>query len=147
VKPRPRILVNADFDVVLYHALKVLHYRSVVLDLADPTPPDIQASLKTILTIIQRTFSSTSTELHDRLQWPLFLTGIETNDAVYREWILTRITSQRVAEALIEITEAQENAGQRLSMLEVRSVLQGDTSSNLLPINAFYLVQDGTAYA
>ncbi|KAF2417679.1 hypothetical protein EJ08DRAFT_70343 [Tothia fuscella] len=52
-KPRPRILVNADYDVVLFNALRVYQFRSTISDMRIDTPPEIQASLKIILTIIQ----------------------------------------------------------------------------------------------
>lgn len=136
-KPRARVLVNADFDVVLFNALQVYHFRSTIVDLNIETPVDIQASIKTILTIIQRTFASKSTELHDRLQWPLFLAGIETSDPIYRDWIFSRLTSSRVAGALKKTLDAQEFSGHRLSMPEVRNLLYEDDGLILQADNVF----------
>jgi hypothetical protein len=48
------------------------------------------------LSIVQITFAYNGIELHERLQWLLFLAGIETNDMVYREWIISKFTSYRV---------------------------------------------------
>lgn len=123
-QPRPRILVNADYDVILFQALKIYWFRCTVSSLTIATPAEIESCIKSILTIVQRTFSGRSTELHDRLQWPLFLAGIESSDSIYREWIFSRITSDRVAKALRDILDAQIIAGGRLSMLEVRSLLR-----------------------
>ena len=95
-------------------------------------PADIQNSLSIVLNIVQRTFPPTSTELHDRLQWPLFLAGIETKDAIYREWILSRLTSRRVAAALERTLDAQARAGRRLSMTEIRNLLYSDVEYNAL---------------
>ena len=63
---------------------------------------------------------SKGTELHDRLQWPLFLAGIETDDLVYRRVILERMTSRRVEKALRRILERQKREGRRLEMRSVR---------------------------
>jgi hypothetical protein len=122
-RPRARVLVNADYDVVLFNALRIYYFRSTISDLSIETPPEIQTSLKAVLTIIQRTFSSRSTELHDRLQWPLFLAGIETNDPIYREWIFSRLTSDRVATVLQQTLDAQSFSGKRLHVVQIRNML------------------------
>jgi hypothetical protein len=101
------------------------------------TPPDIETSLKTLLTIVQRTFASKSTELHDRLQWPLFIAGIETSDPIYREWIFTRLTSSRVAAALQRALDTQSFSGQRLRMPEIRELLYDFSELRLPADNSF----------
>jgi hypothetical protein len=122
--PRPRVNVNADYDVILFNALSIYFHRSTLptssLPLSIKTPPHITESIKTLLTIIERTFVSKGTELHDRLQWPLFLAGIETDDLVYRGRILERMTSRRVEKALRRILERQKREGRRLEMGSVR---------------------------
>jgi hypothetical protein len=87
------------------------------------TPLDIQLSVDSIVSLVQRSFSSSSTELHDRLQWPLFLAGIETKIAIDRESIFSKLTSERVARALRGTLDAEALAGQRLSMTEIRNLL------------------------
>jgi hypothetical protein len=106
--------------------------------LSAKTDPDIEKALKTILTIIERTFASRGTELHDRLQWPLFLAGIETSDTVYRAWIFSRLTSDRVATVLQQTLSAQALAGQRLKMTEIRELLYNGEAPTLLPRNNGY---------
>jgi hypothetical protein len=131
--------VNADFDVVLFNALRIYYFRSTVWDLKIETPQEIENSLKTILTITQRTFSTRSTELHDRLQWPLFLTGIETNDPIYQEWIFSRLTGTNVATSLQQILDAQALDGQRLSMIEIKDMLYSRTGHSLFASNITFL--------
>jgi hypothetical protein len=99
------------------------------------TPPDIKDSLKIILTIIERTFTSRGTELHDRLQWPLFLAGIETKDSIYRAWIFSRLTSDRVAMVLQQTIDAQAVAGKRLRMADIRDLLYQGERPTLLENN------------
>jgi hypothetical protein len=110
-----------------------------MLDLSIETPPEIQNSLKMILTIIQRTFASRSTELHDRLQWPLFLAGIETNDTIYREWIFSRLTSDHVSAALQQALDAQEFKGRRLRMAEIRDMLYKSDGLDLPPCSTTFI--------
>jgi hypothetical protein len=136
--PRARVLVNADYDVILFNALKVYYFRSTICDLTMETPPEIESSLKILLAIIQRTFTSKSTELHDRLQWPLFLAGIETNDSIYREWIFSRLTSSGVAAALQRTLDAQRFFGQRLRMPDIRNLLYDDEIL-ILPTDTSFL--------
>jgi len=136
-RPRPRVLVNADYDVVLFNALRVYYFRSTIYDLGMETPPEIQTSLKILLTIIQRTFASKGTEMHDRLQWPLFLAGIETSDPIYKEWIFSRITSSQVSAALRRTLDAQDLCGQRLKMPEIRDLLYDNEGLILEGDNGF----------
>jgi hypothetical protein len=53
----------------------------------------------------------------------LFLAGIETNDTIYREWIFSRLTSDRVSLALQQALDAQQFTGKRLGMAEIRNLL------------------------
>lgn len=80
---------------------------------------------------------SKGTELHDRLQWPLFLAGIETDDLVYRRVILERMTSRRVEKALRRILERQKREGRRLEMGSVRGCFYGG-SEELSGESAFW---------
>jgi hypothetical protein len=123
--PRARVQINADYDVILFNALRVYYFRSTISDLGIKTPQEIERALKTILDITESTFTTRGTELHDRLQWPLFLAGIETSDKIYRSWIFSRLTSDRVATALRQVVEAQSLAGTRLQMAEIRDLLHG----------------------
>jgi hypothetical protein len=109
--------------VILFNALRIYYFRSTVSNLTVATPLDINTSIDVVLTIIKRTFSSQSTELHDRLQWPLFLAGIETENTIYQDWILLRLTNKGVTEALQSVWDARALVRRRLSMLEVRQLL------------------------
>jgi hypothetical protein len=103
------------------------------------TPSEIECSLETILTIIQRTFDSRSTDLHDRLQWPLFLAGIETSNGIYREWIFSRLSSDHVATALQNALDAQSCTGKRLCMAEIRDLLYSSEEPSLLESSIGFL--------
>jgi hypothetical protein len=133
--PRTQVLMNADYDIVLFNALKIYYFRTTVGDIEMETPPDIELALKSLLTIIQRTFASTGNELHDRLQWPLFLAGIETPNGFYSDWILERMTKNRARAALKTIIQRQSYSGKqlkRLTMYQIRSLLfEGEASENV----------------
>lgn len=136
--PRTRVLVNADYDVVLFNALHIYYFRSTIVDLTMDTPLEICMALKNLLSIVQQTFASNGTELHERLQWPLFLAGIETDDMIYREWIVSKLTSYRVLVALKSTLEAQQRTGKRLKMTEIRNILhEGEEHNSLTGQTAF----------
>lgn len=126
---------------MLFHALQIYHFRSTVAGCWTETPIEIQESAKIIPTIIQRTFSARGTELHDRLQWPLFLAGIEIRDTIYRDWILSRITNNRVAGALQQVIDVQESAGIRMSMIAIRNLLYHGYEPSLVTCKSSYLMQ------
>lgn len=87
------------------------------------TPPAVQTALKTLISIFQRTFAATSsTELHDRLQWPLFLACIETDDAIYREWIISKLTNNRMKSVLRRALDAQLLSGRRQRIHEIKQL-------------------------
>lgn len=124
-QPRDRVLINADYDVVLFNALKVYYFRvndaeSSALEI----PADIQMALTNVLEVIEKTFaSSESPDLHDRLQWPLFLAGIETRNRIYRDWIVNNISSRRAREALQQTIDHQSCSGKRLAMSVIKALL------------------------
>ncbi|CZR66600.1 uncharacterized protein PAC_16501 [Phialocephala subalpina] len=123
-QPRDRVLINADYDVVLFNALKVYYFR--VNDTDSSTveiPPDVQIALTNVLEIIEKTFASKSSDLHDRLQWPLFLAGIETSNRIYRNWIVNNISSRRAREALQQTIDHQSCSGKRLAMSVIKALL------------------------
>jgi hypothetical protein len=133
--PRSRVQMNADYDVVLFNALKVYYFRAKVADTEMEAPPDIQAALKNILNIIRRTFASNGNELHDRLQWPLFLAGIETDNGFYSDWILSRISKNKakgVLETVIQRQTYSESRLKRLTIHQIRGLLfEGHANENL----------------
>ncbi|KAE8445734.1 hypothetical protein EG329_012913 [Mollisiaceae sp. DMI_Dod_QoI] len=126
-KPRNRVLINADYDIILFHALRVYYFRTTTVDSnTAEIPPDVQMALKHMLDIIKRTFASksrASNDLHDRLQWPFFLAGIETDDGIYRDWIVSNITNQRAKEALQKTIDHQSCSGKRLAMSVIKALL------------------------
>lgn len=87
-------------------------------------PPDVQTALTNVLDVIEKTFaSSKNPDLHDRLQWPLFLAGIETRNRIYRNWIVNNISSRRAREALQQTIDHQSCSGKRLAMSVIKALL------------------------
>jgi hypothetical protein len=128
--PRSRNLINADYDVILFHALKIYLFRSRILDLDEESPAYINEALENLLHIIRRTFASNRNELHDRLQWPMFLVGIEIEDGFARDWIIDRL-SKRPRTALKKVIEVQEASSPRtrMKMGNIRDLLYGERRS------------------
>jgi hypothetical protein len=129
-KARSRVLMNADYDVVLFNALRVYYFRTTIFDLSIKTPPEVETALESLLFVIERTFASKNNDLHDRLQWPMFIAGIETNNRIYGQWILSKITKNRARAALEQTIEIQ-SSGKRLTMSEIRALLCGGDSDEV----------------
>lgn len=98
------------------------YFRTTVAETESEAPSDIRTALKDIMTIIRRTFASNGNELHDRLQWPLFLAGIETDDGFYSDWILSRISKNRSKVALETVIHRQTYSGRRLKRLTINQI-------------------------
>lgn len=110
----------------MFNALRIYYFRSTIEDLGIETPSNVRASLKTLLSIVQRTFTPKGTKYNDRLQWPLFLAGIETDDGIYREWIMSTMTSGSVLMVLRRTLDAQRASGMRLTMTEIRDMFSAN---------------------
>ena len=115
--------MNADYDVVLFNALRVYYFRTTLSDLEVETPPEVETALESLFFVIERTFASKNNDLHDRLQWPMFIAGIETNNRIYGQWILSKITKNRARAALEQTIDVQSFTGKRLTMSEIRALL------------------------
>ena len=120
--------MNADYDVVLFNALRVYYFRATLSDLEVETPFEVETALESLFFVIERTFASKNNDLHDRLQWPMFIAGIETNSKINGQWILSKITKNRARAALEQTIETQSFTGKRLTMSEIRALLcDGDS--------------------
>jgi len=134
--PRTRVQMNADYDVVLFNALRVYYFRTTVDVGESAAPQHIRAALKSIMTIVRRTFASNGNELYDRLQWPLFLAGIETDDGFYSDWILSKLPKNRAKAALENVIQRQtysEKSLRRLTIHQIRSLLFESQGDGTLP--------------
>ncbi|KFY26352.1 hypothetical protein V493_04139 [Pseudogymnoascus sp. VKM F-4281 (FW-2241)] len=127
-QPRSRLMINADYMVSYFHALRIYKFRCFHNDgLIATAPPEIQPSLGAILQIAQRSFSAKQQDqMVERFQWPLFIAGIETSDGIHKEWIRSKLKKARLSRALKRILEIQDNTGRRASMPLVRRIMCGD---------------------
>ncbi len=129
-----RTHINADYDVVLYNALQVYFFRTTITDLEMETPREIQLVLEELLRIGRRTFVSNRNELHDRLEWPLFLAGIEIEDkeGFKVDWIDARLSRRpRLAlQRIIKLQEYSPGRRVRLEMSRIRNLLNGGIVSD-----------------
>lgn len=120
-------MINADYMVSFFHALRIYKFRCIHYDgVAANTPPDIQSSMAAILQVAQRSFSvKQQDQIIGRFQWPLFMVGIETTDGIHKEWIRTKLNA-RLSRAFERILEVQDKTGRRISMPLVRQIMCGE---------------------
>lgn len=96
-------------------------------------PLPSSAALTPLLIVAQRTFASEDNRHYERYFWPLFLAGIETEDAIHREWIMGKIEDRRMRRALERICLVQERIGRRVEMKLVKKLLCGKRFS-IIPV-------------
>ncbi|KAJ4160068.1 uncharacterized protein LMH87_007998 [Akanthomyces muscarius] len=132
--PRSRVMLNADYMVPFYYALRIYSFLCFLPEdsLGVPTPPLIQSFVSSTLTLAQRSLSSgTLDPMRARFQWPLFVAGIETADCIHREWVQSKLKSGRMSQAFQRIVSTREETGIRLPMSAVRQILAGKASTAL----------------
>lgn len=120
--------MNMDLTVARFHATRIYFHRSSLPKntpfVRDPTiPPLMQSSLSAILAIAQSVFSLSVSHPYERLQWPLFMVGIETEDFIHLDWVLSHMRKSALKTALKRVMKAQEATGLRLTMDAVRNVV------------------------
>lgn len=118
-------MINADYMVAYFYALRIYKFRCFQQD-ATITPPEVQASVDSILRITQRSFSSQQLDIMvERFQWPLFMAGIETSDNIHKEWIQTKLRKAKLSYAFKRIVEIQDRTRIRVSMPVTRQIMCG----------------------
>ncbi|KAF8858078.1 hypothetical protein BDZ45DRAFT_651788 [Acephala macrosclerotiorum] len=121
-KPRTRTLVDADSSIAYYHVVHVYLFRCTMNDPGAPCPAEIQTVLSTILNIAHKTFASGDNALFHRIEWPLRITGVETNNKIYREWIQGKLGESSIGTVLDQVLHAQQKIGRRVGVGYMRDV-------------------------
>ena len=95
------------------------------------TPPNVQTALNSLLAIAQRTFSSGQREYSELYRWILFCAGIETQDAIHREWVLSRLPNIMLKRIVGHIVQWQQINGRRMEMTMIRKLLRSRQGPDL----------------
>ncbi|KAB8297699.1 hypothetical protein EYC80_001506 [Monilinia laxa] len=123
LEARPRFLVNADWILSYFYAIRIYHFRYAVKNEDRNTRPKVvKRALKSLLNISQRTFAKSDEEHYERLHWPLFMAGIETSDPIHREWILEKLSPGRFRTVMEKVLKIQHLSGTRVSMSLIREM-------------------------
>ncbi|KAM3069428.1 hypothetical protein ACMFMG_005534 [Clarireedia jacksonii] len=122
-EPRPRLLINADWVVSYFHAIRIYHFRySTNIEDQDSRPKAVKKALKSLLNIAQRVFSKGHEERYERLHWPLFMAGLETSDPIHREWIMEKFSPGKFRSVLERVVKIQHLSGRRVGMSLIREM-------------------------
>lgn len=123
LETRPRFLINADWILSYFYAIRIYHFRYTTQNEdRNARPKVVKRALKSLLDIAQRIFAKGDEEHYERLHWPLFMAGIETTDAIHREWILEKFSSGKFKTVLEKVLKIQHLSGTRVRMSLVREM-------------------------
>ncbi|KAJ8067733.1 hypothetical protein OCU04_003338 [Sclerotinia nivalis] len=123
LETHPRFLVNADWILSYYYAIRIYHFRYTIQDENHNTRPKVvKRALKSLLNIVQRIFAKGDEEHYERLHWPLFMAGIETSDTIHREWILEKFSFGKFKIVLERVLKIQHLSGTRVHMSLIREM-------------------------
>lgn len=125
-----RLLINVDWTVALFYALRIYLFRKL-----DGTVPNttVQQSLSAMLLIAQRRLSAGRDDMFRRFEAPLFMAAIETKDPIHREWAIGKLTKPRYKRAANKILQLQHQWDVRASWTTVQDVLRGEYSDAAPP--------------
>ncbi|KAK0759327.1 hypothetical protein N5P37_007515 [Trichoderma harzianum] len=117
----PRIHFQIDAAVCEFYAIRLYHFRCQEV----PSPDvRIQDSISSFLQIAHRL-----QRMKARYSWfdrSLFLVGIETRDAIHRDWIQGRMIRADLIRALSRVWEGEKMYGRRLSKEYMQVILRGE---------------------
>ncbi|KAM0180829.1 hypothetical protein ACHAPF_002122 [Botrytis cinerea] len=123
LETRPRFLVNADWILSYFYAIRIYHFRYTTQNEdRNARPKVVKRALKSLLDIAQRIFAKGDEEHYERLHWPLFMAGIETTDTIHREWILKKFSSGKFKTVLEKVLKIQHLSGTRVHMSLIREM-------------------------
>ncbi|XWX00287.1 hypothetical protein V2A60_008307 [Cordyceps javanica] len=126
VQPRSRVMLNADYMVPFFYALRIYCFRSFLADdgLSTQSPSAIASCVSSILRLAQRSLSRGQLDpMRARFQWPLFMAGIETTDSIHKEWVHSKLKTARLSAAFQTITSLEEETQRRIPMALIRQIL------------------------
>ena len=83
-----QIIPNLRFIVPLFYAAQVDFYRTT--SRPGEQPPKLAQSVSSILQIATIIYENEPPSSMRRIAWPLFLAGVETDDAIHTTWVLER---------------------------------------------------------
>jgi hypothetical protein len=122
-EPRPRFLMNADWFVSYFYAVRIYHFRySTHTEDPNSRPKVVKKALKSLLAIAHRVSSKGCEGHFERLHWPLFMAGLETSDPIHREWILEKFPSGKFKSVLERVVKIQHLSGSRVGMSLIREM-------------------------
>ncbi|WXC42665.1 hypothetical protein QX201_002441 [Fusarium graminearum] len=134
-KPASVEVVCTGVGAAYFHAIRIYIFRCAVEPQGGETPPQILRSLKAVLQIARSVLKSEcrdleaaggtreNEEIFHRLEWPLFIAGVETQDVFYQDWIVRRMYKTRIKKALESVLEEQARAGKRVGVEFMRQAL------------------------
>lgn len=127
-------MLNADYMVPYLYALRIYCFRKFLKKehLGTVTPPAVQAAMHSILQLAQRSLPRGALDpITARFQWPLLMAGIETTDNIHKEWVQSKLKTERVTKGFKKVLDVQEATGQRVPMSVFASILSGDRGTEL----------------
>ncbi|KAL7940814.1 hypothetical protein V8C42DRAFT_355977 [Trichoderma barbatum] len=116
-----RLHFQIDAAVCEFYAIRLYHFRCQEAQSPDTRIQDSVSSFLQIAHRLQR--------MKARYSWfdrSLFLVGVETRDAIHRDWIQGRMIRADLIRALSQVWEGEKMYGQRLSNEQMQIILRGD---------------------
>ncbi|KAL3457757.1 hypothetical protein BJX64DRAFT_280354 [Aspergillus heterothallicus] len=131
---RSPFLRVAEAAVVSFYFVKLYYFRLTLSDAqrTEPSQPHILLAMTELLNMAHRALSEQGHWRYEIFQLPLFMAAIETKDRIHVEWIVSRMSALRFRMAVGEIIRVQDQRGSRLSIAQIRRILEGSATPELV---------------
>ncbi|KAH7122069.1 hypothetical protein B0J13DRAFT_156155 [Dactylonectria estremocensis] len=126
--PATEMLSFGAAAVAMYYAIRLCYCRYMRESSVQILGIAAEQCLARLLAAAQRATSPAySHSTWDQLQWALFIGGIETRDAIHRDWIMGKLTAPRFKTALCTIAGVEAQSG-KVGMQTISTILRGSYS-------------------
>lgn len=117
----------AYVTATVFYALRVYLDRATTRGFGStPVDPETQRAYHVLLKIAHKTVATGPVQLLERFQWALLVAGMETADAIHRDWIEDTISDPGMRDLLRIIQQEKARLGGVIHMSTVRRLIRGD---------------------
>jgi hypothetical protein len=124
-KPTNSVSLLAYVSVTMFYAIRIYLLRCTSIGFGGHRSPALQETLQSLILTAYRTLAKGPIALSERFQWSLLIAGMETNDIIQQEWILSKISDPGIQSLLKAVRDEKKKWGGEIRMSKVREMVVG----------------------
>lgn len=113
-------------SITFFYALQIYLLRSRSQGFGGTRSPLIHNALQSLISTAHLALTVGRVQLLERFQWALLIAGVETDDVVHRDWIISNISDPQLEKMLGIILDKKRQLGGEVTMSTIRQMICGD---------------------